>query len=103
MYSLDDIDKHPLLVGALHLANNSVKESSQKSYQSAWNKWEKFVQKYFTNSINSQNSNKIQKLMISQKSQNDSSLQNSTNAKYTPNYKKWIIVAVPGYYNEFLF
>jgi hypothetical protein len=76
-----------LLVGALHLAKNSVKESSQKSYQSAWNKWEKFVQKYFTNSINSQNNNKMQKLTISQKSQTDSSLQNSTNAKYTPNYK----------------
>ena len=44
LYYLDDIDKHPLLVGALHLAKNSVKESSQKSYQSAWNKWEKFYQ-----------------------------------------------------------
>jgi len=29
----------------------------------------------------------MQKLTISQKSQTDSSLQNSTNAKYTPNYK----------------
>jgi hypothetical protein len=48
---------------------------------------EKFVEKYFANSINSQNSTKRQKLTISQKSQNDSSLQNSTNAKYTPNYK----------------
>jgi hypothetical protein len=66
---------------------NSVKESSQKSFRSAWNKWEKFVQKCFTNSINLQNSNKKQKLTISQKSQKDNSLQNSTNAKYTPNYK----------------
>jgi hypothetical protein len=48
---------------------------------------EKFVEKYFTNSINSQNSTKRQKLTISQKTQNDSSLQNSRNAKYTPNYK----------------
>jgi hypothetical protein len=48
---------------------------------------EKFVEKYFANSINSQNSTKRQKLTISQKSQNDTSLQNSTNAKYTPNYK----------------
>jgi len=41
----------------------------------------KFVQTYSTNSINSQ------KLTISQKSQNDSSLQNSTNVKYASNYK----------------
>ena len=52
-----------------------------------YDKWEKFVQKYFTKSINSQNSTKRQKLTISQKSQNDSSLQNSTNVKYAPNYK----------------
>jgi hypothetical protein len=52
-----------------------------------YDKWEKFVQKYFTKSINSQNSTKRQKLTISQKSQNDSSLQNSTNVIYAPNYK----------------
>jgi hypothetical protein len=72
---------------SLAWAKSNIKESSQKSYRSAWNKWEKFVQKYFTNSINSQKSTKRQKLTFSQKSQNDNSLQNSTNAKYTPNYK----------------
>ena len=29
------------------LAKNSVMESSQKSYGSTWNKWEKFSRKYF--------------------------------------------------------
>jgi hypothetical protein len=33
---------------AKHLAQNSVALSSQKSYQSAWNKWEKFLTKYFS-------------------------------------------------------
>ena len=32
---------------AQHLAKNSVTLSSQKSYQSAWNKWEKCLTKYF--------------------------------------------------------
>ena len=33
---------------AQHLAKNSVTLSSQKSHQSAWNKWEKFLTKYFS-------------------------------------------------------
>ena len=45
------------------------------------------MQKYFTNSINSQNCTSRQNLTISQKSQNNNSLQKSTNTKYTPNYK----------------
>ena len=40
-------DKHPLLAQAMILAKNSVMESSQKSYQSTWNKWEVFLYKYF--------------------------------------------------------
>ena len=35
-------------VRAQQLAKNSVALSSQKSYQSAWNKWEKFLTKYFS-------------------------------------------------------
>ena len=56
----------------------------------------KFVQTYSTNSINSQNSTKGQKLTISQKSQNDSSLQNSTNVKYAPNLQKYAIFRIIG-------
>ena len=33
---------------AKHFAKNAVALSSQKSYQSAWNKWEKFLTKYFS-------------------------------------------------------
>ncbi len=40
-------DKHPFLAQAMILAKNSVMESSQKSYQSTWNKWEIFLHKYF--------------------------------------------------------
>ena len=44
---LDDLLQHPLWEKAKHFAKNSVASSSQKSYQSAWNKWEKFLTKYF--------------------------------------------------------
>jgi len=37
------MDKHPLMAQA----QNSVMESSQKSYRSTWNKWELFLHKYF--------------------------------------------------------
>jgi len=40
--------KHPLMEQAMLLAKNSVALSSQKSYQSSWNKWEKFLLKYFS-------------------------------------------------------
>jgi hypothetical protein len=36
--------KHPLMAQAMTLAQNSVKQSSQKSYRSSWNKWEIFLQ-----------------------------------------------------------
>ena len=45
--SLDAAVQHPLWVMAKHFPKNSVALSSQKSYQSAWNKWEKFLTKYF--------------------------------------------------------
>ena len=39
--------RHPLRAQAMLLAKNSVMESSQKSYESTWTKWEKFSRKYF--------------------------------------------------------
>ena len=39
--------QHPLRAQAMLLAKNSVMKSSQKSYRSTWNKWEKFSRKYF--------------------------------------------------------
>ena len=41
------MEQHPLLAQAMVLAQNSVMESSQKSYRSTWNKWEFFLHKYF--------------------------------------------------------
>jgi hypothetical protein len=43
----DGYAQHPLRAQAMLLAKNSVMESSQKSYRSTWNKWEKFCIKYF--------------------------------------------------------
>jgi len=48
MYYLDTPTKHPLMAQAMLLAKNAVALSSQKSYQSSWNKWEKFLLKYFS-------------------------------------------------------
>ena len=41
------MEQHPLMSKAMVLAQNSVMESSQKSYRSTWNKWELFLHKYF--------------------------------------------------------
>ena len=40
-------EQHPLMAQAMVLAQNSVMESSRKSYRSTWNKWEIFLHKYF--------------------------------------------------------
>lgn len=42
------LSHHPLLTQAMLLAKKSVALSSQKFYQSSWNKWEKFLQKFFS-------------------------------------------------------
>ena len=47
IYITDDCVQHPLRTQAMLLAKNSVMKSSQKSYGSTWNKWEKFSSKYF--------------------------------------------------------
>ena len=46
-YITDNYVPHPLRAQAMLLAKNSVMESSQKSYGSTWNKWEKISRKCF--------------------------------------------------------
>ena len=44
---VDDNTNHSLLLQAMQLARTSVSLRTQKSYRSAWRKWENFFHKYF--------------------------------------------------------
>ena len=45
----------------MHSAQHSIAASSQKAYQSAWNKWEKFLTKYFVTTMSQNDYQKLQK------------------------------------------
>jgi seryl-tRNA synthetase len=44
----------------MHSAKHSIAASSQKAYRSAWNKWEKFLTKYFVEKMSQNDYQKLQ-------------------------------------------